>query len=121
MPKIKVIILEHILCQDDVRKQEAWFRKNEACLIFLVLGHDLIYSMDRHLLVKYPNYVHQAGHFDIKFRSLNQSIFKKNEAQASFLTLIFLPPCHTVASFFSEPGQVQATLPNVCCKPFIDL
>ncbi len=46
---------------------QAWFRKNEAGLIFLVLGHNSIYSLDRHLLAKYPDYVHQAGHFDIYF------------------------------------------------------
>ncbi len=47
----------------------AWSRKNEAGLIFLVLGHNSVY-------------------------------LKKNEAQASLLTLIFWPPCHTLASFF---------------------
>ncbi len=49
--------------------------KKEAGLIFLVLGHNsiysldrhLLYSLDRHLLAKYPDYVHQAGHFDIYF------------------------------------------------------
>ncbi len=33
--------------------QWAWFRKNEAGLIFLVLGRNSIYSLDRHLLAKF--------------------------------------------------------------------
>ncbi len=36
---------------------------------------------------------------DIKFNS-RELHFKKYEAQASLLTLIFWPPCHTLASFF---------------------
>ncbi len=43
----------------------------------------------------------------IKFRSVNESIFKKNEAQASLLTLIFWPPCHTLASFFLNQAYTR--------------
>ncbi len=42
----------------------------------------------------------------IKFRSVNMSIFKKNEAQASHLTLIFWPQCHTLASFFLNQAYI---------------
>ena len=40
----------------------------------------------------------------IEFRSLDGSTLRKNEAKMPDLTLIFLPSCHTLASFF-KPAQ----------------
>ncbi len=51
--------------------------KNEACFIFLVLGHNSVYCLDRQLVPKNPDHAHQAAHFDIyfsiciKFRSIS--------------------------------------------------
>ncbi len=61
------------------------------------------FSLDRHLLAKYPIYS-----AIIKFRSINESTINKNEGQASLLTLIFY--LHVTPSFFLNQAYSESGL-----------